>query len=88
MMDFTRLHNAFAVGDQHKANGWVLIPNPQDYNLQPGVPVPELGVDRYALSMYHQLHCLVSLSTSWCERYESVVYNLYSEQYETCTGNL
>jgi hypothetical protein len=88
MTELTRLHNAFAVGDQHMSNGWVLIPNPQDYNLQPGVPMPELGVGRYALSMYHQLHCLVSLVPFRCERYDSVVYNLYSEQCETCTGDL
>lgn len=44
-------------------HGFVNISNPETYNLLPGIPTHS-GVDRYSVAMYHQLHCLVSLSNS------------------------
>lgn len=41
-------------------HGFVLVEFPEKHGLQPGIPT-ELGIDRYSISMFHQLHCLVSL---------------------------
>lgn len=48
--------------------GYVLVEHPEDYNLKPGIPT-DVGPDRYSVTMFHQLHCLVrlSLSPSQCE---------------------
>lgn len=39
--------------------GFVNISNPKAYHLLPGIST-EVGIDRYSVAMYHQLHCLVS----------------------------
>jgi hypothetical protein len=38
--------------------GFVQIPNPEDYDLKPGI-LTQTGVERYSVAMYHELHCLV-----------------------------
>ncbi|KAK8040013.1 Protein of unknown function DUF3328 [Apiospora rasikravindrae] len=40
--------------------GFVNVSSPETYGLLAGVST-ESGVDRYAVSMYHQLHCLALL---------------------------
>ncbi|KJZ73894.1 hypothetical protein HIM_06787 [Hirsutella minnesotensis 3608] len=46
-----------------QGRGFVLVPDPKAYNLGPGIPTGA-GPDRYGLSMFHQLHCLVSQPSS------------------------
>jgi hypothetical protein len=40
--------------------GFVQIPNPEDYDLKPGI-MTQTGVERYSVAMYHELHCLVRI---------------------------
>ena len=40
--------------------GFVLVEDPARYGLEPGIRTP-IGVERYGISMFHQLHCLVRL---------------------------
>jgi hypothetical protein len=40
-------------------SGFVNISNPETLGLLPGVPSSS-GIDSYSVSMFHQLHCLVS----------------------------
>lgn len=42
-----------------EGRGFVLVEHPEAYNLLPGIPT-DVGPDRYSVSMFHQLHCLVS----------------------------
>ncbi|KAL7941847.1 hypothetical protein V8C42DRAFT_333892 [Trichoderma barbatum] len=44
-------------------HGFVLVESPERYGLKQGIPT-ELGVDRYSVSMFHQLHCLGMLRES------------------------
>ncbi|KAI5927177.1 hypothetical protein F4810DRAFT_433128 [Camillea tinctor] len=44
--------------------GFVLVENPEDYGLGPGVPT-DVGPDRYSISMFHQLHCLGMIRESY-----------------------
>ena len=39
--------------------GYIVIENPADLGLEPGVPNQSVG-ERFALSAFHQMHCLVS----------------------------
>ena len=38
----------------------IAVPDPQYYNLLPGITTSVVGVEEFAVSMNHQLHCLVS----------------------------
>ncbi|MCJ1314451.1 hypothetical protein MMC25_008133 [Agyrium rufum] len=37
--------------------GYVLVPNSYDLRLESGIPT-DAGIDRYAISGFHQVHCL------------------------------
>lgn len=55
--------------------GFVNISNAEAYGLMPGIPTPS-GTDRYAVAMFHQLHCLVSYSTSLAQARTEVIGRL------------
>ena len=42
----------------------ILINDPRKYNLKPGEPIPGTSTEKFALSMFHQLHCLVCSANS------------------------
>jgi Mycotoxin biosynthesis protein UstYa len=45
----------------------VVVPDPAMWNLSGGIPFPnspEAGAESYCVSMFHQLHCIVSLVTT------------------------
>lgn len=45
--------------------GFIAIEKPSQYGIRPGLPYPaEPSKNVYGLSMFHQLHCLVSLPLS------------------------
>lgn len=39
-----------------------VLDNPRDYGLEEGIPSRK-GFERFGISMYHQLHCLVCFSS-------------------------
>lgn len=46
-----------------EGGGAVLVPNAKAYGLKSGIPM-DIGPDVYGVSMFHQLHCLVRISTA------------------------
>ncbi|GAB7356763.1 hypothetical protein MBLNU459_g7660t1 [Dothideomycetes sp. NU459] len=80
--------------------GFVQIPNPEEYNLKPGI-LTQTGVERYSVTMYHELHCLAlirryywhlvdSVSNGWHEdaRQEMVREQLYNHHPHHCFAYL
>ncbi|KGO43450.1 Protein of unknown function DUF3328 [Penicillium expansum] len=80
--------------------GFVQIPNPEDYNLKPGI-LTQTSVERYSVTMYHELHCLALLrryywhlvdavSNGWHEdaRQEMVREQLYNHHPHHCFAYL
>ncbi|KAF2205678.1 hypothetical protein GQ43DRAFT_459753 [Delitschia confertaspora ATCC 74209] len=47
--------------------GFVLIENPEKYGYHRGIPT-EKGVDRFSVSVFHQLHCLGMIRASYYKR--------------------
>ena len=45
--------------------GYIAIDHPKKWNLEPGVPTSKTDVEKFSVSMYHQLHCLVSPPISY-----------------------
>jgi len=44
--------------------GFVLVEDPSRFDLEPGIPT-DLGIDRYSVSVFHQLHCLGLIRASY-----------------------
>ncbi|KAF7883188.1 uncharacterized protein EAF01_011697 [Botrytis porri] len=44
--------------------GFILVENPEHYGLRPGLPSAN-GLDRYSVSVFHQLHCLGMIRESY-----------------------
>lgn len=45
-------------------HGFVNISHPERYDLPPGIENPS-GIESFSVSMFHQLHCLVSCHAAW-----------------------
>ncbi|KAF2197593.1 hypothetical protein GQ43DRAFT_199641 [Delitschia confertaspora ATCC 74209] len=50
-----------------EGRGFVLVENPEKYGYHGGVPT-EKGVDRFSVSVFHQLHCLGMIRASYYKR--------------------
>ncbi|KAK7947795.1 uncharacterized protein PG986_008681 [Apiospora aurea] len=59
--------------------GFVLVDNPSEYNLGPGIPT-DVGPDRYSISMFHQLHCLGMIREMYFASMHGAKADVYGEE--------
>ncbi|KAI9146896.1 Oxidase ustYa [Paramyrothecium foliicola] len=59
--------------------GFVLVEDPKSYGLGPGIPT-DTEVDRYSISMFHQLHCLGMVREMYFASVHGSKANVFGEE--------
>jgi len=52
------------------AQGFIYIPNARELNLPPGSEKSDGSGELYGISMFHQIHCLVSLILEYLQHHQ------------------